>query len=54
MSIIFELATAAIVFIAATTTPSPWITGALIIAGVGNLISGVLDLIKLRKEKKDA
>ncbi|MBO7421939.1 MAG: hypothetical protein J6T99_00945 [Oscillospiraceae bacterium] len=53
MSIIFELATAVIVFVAATTTPSPWITAALIVAGAGNLISGIVDLYRLRKEKQD-
>ena len=53
MSIIFELATAVIVFIAATSASSPWITAALIVAGVANLASGVIDLIRLKKEKKE-
>ena len=51
MSIIFELATALIIFVAATSTTSPWITAALIVTGLANLIGGITELVRLKKEK---
>ena len=52
MSIIFHLAGVAIVFFGAFSGPSPITTAALIIAGVGFLIEGIMDIVKIRRERK--
>ncbi len=52
MSIIFHLAGVAIVFYGALSGPSTITTVALILAGTGFLIEGIMDIVKIRRERK--
>jgi len=51
MSIIFELAGAAVIFAAVAIGKTWWTTAALILVGIGFLVSGIIDIVKLKRGK---